>query len=66
MMYFGDPAFRPHTMTVTEVPEGENCLACSHRIKSDECGFLIPYVDAEGKTSIEPWHRGCFLNSILP
>ena len=66
MMYFGDPAFRPDTMTTVEVPLDRPCLLCGLGFAPTSSGFLIPFVNLQGETKIEPWHRACFLKSILP
>lgn len=47
-----------------EVPVGRACLGCGRDVEEGDCGFLIPLV-AE-VVSEEPWHRGCFLRTILP
>lgn len=47
------------------VPVGQPCLACSLPIEEDDQGFLIPYAPETGYPHLAPWHRSCFLASIL-
>jgi hypothetical protein len=46
-------------------PVGESCAACGDRIMRGQMGFLIPQLNADGTVKELPWHRGCFLESVL-
>lgn len=50
-----------------ETPVGRPCMRCTKAIGENDQGLTIPHVrERERKVSDEPWHLGCYLESILP
>ena len=65
--YFGEPWDAPCCEDSPRVatPVGQPCLRCEVPIKEGDQGWLIPYAPATGYPHLAPWHRACFLASIL-
>lgn len=50
-------------------PVGELCVDCHIAINSKDQGHLIPFVNVRSGTheqALAPYHRGCFVASIIP
>lgn len=64
MRYFGPPGDAPvyETMAGAPTPVGEPCFHCAAPIGEDDQGFLIPHI---GEIDPRPWHKACFLWSVL-
>jgi len=63
MHYFGDcrvPFCSPMKRAVT--PVGSPCEYCGERVQFGEAGFLVP--DAGAGRAL-PWHRECFLRTVV-
>ncbi|THA72434.1 hypothetical protein E6R60_26230 [Streptomyces sp. A0642] len=64
---FGEPWDAPvcEEADVAGTPVGTPCLGCSVPIQVGDQGLLIPLATIEGQASLQPWHRMCFLRSVV-
>jgi hypothetical protein len=46
-------------------PVGQQCFSCKVSIVAEDQGLMIPYATVDHMASLEPWHRACFLGSII-
>lgn len=65
--FFGEPWDAPccEDSPRAPVPVGQPCLGCEVPIAEGDQGWLIPFAPARGYPVLAPWHRSCFLESIL-
>lgn len=47
------------------VPVGSACFRCGRLVDEDDQGVELPYAPPSGPLTLEPWHRACFLASLL-
>lgn len=59
---WGAPMCEPGQQVPT--PIGEACYVCDEKIADGDCGFVMPYLRANGESGVLPAHRGCGLLPI--
>lgn len=63
MQWFGESWNAPICrLAHTETPVGRPCMHCHKPITETDIGLVIPYYGEA--VSQEPWHLGCFKDSL--